>query len=88
MNPLNPQVGDLVQTVFQSSGYRLEVYEWWGSKERGFPEKNHFMASGDIGVVLESLENQGGNGCKIMLQDGRVGWANVNYLKRLGSETR
>lgn len=87
MNPLNPKVGELVQTVFQSSKTGLPVFGRWGSRDGGFDDKITEMKPGDVGVVLESLEPQGGNGCKVMFSGGNIGWVNINYLKRLGSET-
>lgn len=88
MNPDNPKVGELVQTVFQSSSNPLPVYREWGSKAKGFPEQVEKLGSDEIGLVLESLEPQGGNGCKILFRGDKVGWVNINYIKRLNHETR
>ena len=88
MNPLNPKVGDLVQTIIQSDERGLPVYEWWGGKSVGFPPSIGNFKTNDIGLVLESLEQFGGNGCKILFCGDKIGWVNINYLKRLCHETR
>jgi hypothetical protein len=64
----------------------LEVYEVWGSKSwefPRFPRKIGELRFGEVGLVLESLEGQGGNGCKILFRGDVVGWVNFNLLKRL-----
>jgi hypothetical protein len=80
VNPLNPKVGELVQTVFQSSKTGLPVFGTWDSL-RVSGDKITEMKADDVGVVLESLEPQGGNGCKVMFSGGKVGWVNINYLE-------
>ena len=77
--------GDLVcpEFMFESG---LEVYEVWGSKSwefPRFPRKIGELRFGEVGLVLESLEGQGGNGCKILFRGDVVGWVNFNLLKRL-----
>lgn len=77
---MNP--GDLVypEVMFDSG---LDVYEMWGSKSLGFPRKIGELRPGEVGLVLESLESQGGNGCRILFRGDNVGWVNFNLLKRL-----
>ena len=79
---MNPRVGDVVgpESMFESG---LDVYEVWGSKSLGFPRKIGELRFGEVGLVLESLEGQGGNGCKILFRGDVVGWVNFNLLKRL-----
>ena len=77
--------GDLVcpEFMFESG---LEVYEVWGSKSwefPRFPRKIGELRFGEVGLVLESLEGQGGNGCKVLFRGDVVGWVNFNLLKRL-----
>jgi hypothetical protein len=71
----NPQVGDLVIPEWH---FRLDVYEKW---ERD-PKKIGMLRTDEVGLVLESQEDQG-NGCKILFQGDKVGWVNINFLKRL-----
>lgn len=86
MNPMNPKVGELVQSVLQITD--LPVFDGWDEFDSFDPKKIYDLRSDEIGIVIESLEERGGNGCKILFQSGKVGWVNINYLKRLGSETR
>jgi hypothetical protein len=83
VNPLNPKVGELVQSVLQITD--LPVFDGWEKFESVKPIYN--LRSDEIGIVIESLEERSGNGCKILFRGDKVGWVNINYLKRLGSET-
>jgi hypothetical protein len=72
------RTGDLVVPDLQmgTSG----ISEWWGSKTLGLPPIFGYFDSGSA-LVLEDLHHQGGNGCRILTSDGRVGWVNVVYLR-------
>lgn len=85
MNPMNPKVGELVQSVLQITD--LPVFDGWDEFDSLEPKKIYDLRSDEIGIVIESLEERGGNGCKILFRSDKVGWVNINYLKRLGSET-
>jgi hypothetical protein len=54
------RTGDLV--VPDNKGFDIlkgvNVFPYWGSKERGMPKSFGIWKLGDVGVVLESLENQ------------------------------
>ena len=63
--------------------YGLEVYGDWtdlNSRTGG-----RFLP-GQIALVLESLEHQGGNGCKVLLPGDTVGWCGTFYLRVAGEE--
>jgi len=61
----------------------LHVYPYWGSKERGMPLPVGYFKVGEVGLVLESLENQGGNGCEVLLGDGRKVWVNLYMVRKV-----
>ena len=78
------KVGDLVTPDPKGCTDRgLHVYPFWGSKERGMPKSFGIWKLGDVGVVLESLENQGGNGCEVLLGDGRRVWVNLYMVRKV-----
>ena len=85
MNPMNPKVGELVQSVLQITD--LPVFDGWDEFDSFDPKKIYDLRSDEIGIMIESHEERGGNGCKILFRGDKVGWVNINYLKRLGSET-
>lgn len=85
MKPMNPKIGELVQSVLQITD--LPVFDGWDEFDSLEPKKIYNLRSDEIGIVIESLEERGGNGCKILFRGDKVGWVNINYLKRLGSET-
>lgn len=85
MKPMNPKIGELVQSVLQITD--LPVFDGWDEFDSLEPKKIYDLRSDEIGIVIESLEERGGNGCKILFRSDKVGWVNINYLKRLGSET-
>ena len=77
-------VGDLVTPDPMGCTDRgLHVYPHWGSKERGMPKSFGIWKLGEVGVVLESLESQGGNGCEVLLCDGRRVWVNLYMVKKV-----
>ena len=76
------KVGDLVTPDPRGCTDRgLHVYPFWGSKERGMPKSFGIWKIGEVGVVLDSLESQGGNGCEVLLGDGRKVWVNLYMVK-------
>ena len=78
------KVGDLVTPDPRGCTDRgLHVYPFWGSKERGMPKSFGIWKIGEVGVVLESLENQGGNGCEVLLGDGRRVWVNLYMVRKV-----
>ena len=78
------KVGDLVTPDPRGCTDRgLHVYPFWGSKERGMPKSFGIWKLGEVGVVLESLENQGGNGCEVLLGDGRRVWVNLYMVRKV-----
>lgn len=83
MRSISP--GDLV--VPDSRGFDilkgLNVYPYWGSKERGMPKSSGYWRMGEVGLVLESLENKGGNGCEVLLGDGRKVWVNLYMVRKV-----
>jgi len=86
VKPMNPKIGELVQSVLQITD--LPVFDGWDEFDSFDPKKIYDLRSDEIGIVIESLEERGGNGCKILFRGDKVGWVNINYLKGLGSETR
>ena len=78
------KVGDLVTPDPRGCTDRgLHVYPFWGSKERGMPKSFGIWKLGEVGLVLESLESQGGNGCEVLLGDGRKVWVNLYMVKKV-----
>ena len=78
------KVGDLVTPDPRGCTDRgLHVYPHWGSKERGMPKSSGYWRMGEVGVVLESLESQGGNGCEVLLGDGRRVWVNLYMVRKV-----
>ena len=80
------KVGDLVTPDPRGCTDRgLHVYPFWGSKDTGIPVPVGSWKLGEVGVLLESLEVQGGNGCKVLC--GSVsGWVYLCYLKIVDDE--
>ena len=78
------KVGDLVTPDPMGCTDRgLHVYPFWGSKERGMPKSFGIWKIGEVGVVLDSLEPRGGNGCEVLLGDGRRVWVNVYMVRKV-----
>ena len=75
------RTGDLVVPDDILQG--LHVYPHWGSKERGMPKSSGYWRVGEVGLVLESLESQGGNGCEVLLGDGRKVWVNLYMVRKV-----
>ena len=78
------KVGDLVTPDPRGCTDRgLHVYPFWGSKERGMPKSFGIWKIGEVGVVLDSLEPRGGNGCEVLLGDGRRVWVNLYMVRKV-----
>ena len=79
------RTGDLV--VPDNKGFDIlkgvNVYPYWGSKERGMPKSFGLWKIGEVGVVLDSLEPRGGNGCEVLLGDGRRVWVNLYMVRKV-----
>ena len=79
------RTGDLV--IQDNKGFDIlkwvNVFPYWGSKERGMPKSSGYWKVDEVGVVLESLEYQGGNGCEVLLGDGRRVWVNLNLVRKV-----
>ena len=75
------RTGDLVVPDDVLQG--LDVYPYWGSKERGMPKSFGIWKIGEVGVVLDSLEPRGGNGCEVLLGDGRKVWVNLYMVRKV-----
>lgn len=74
--------GDLVELSRRDYEF-VTLYEAWGGKGKPFPKRVGEIKSGEFAIVLESLSHQGGNGCKLLTESGKVGWANLNLLKTI-----
>lgn len=48
----------------------------WGDTASRFA---YFLPT-ELGIVLHSYGPIGGNGCKVVLSSGKVGWCNLYYL--------
>lgn len=79
--------GDLVQFGSNQPAHvvkgGLEIYGDWTDLNSRTGGR---LLPGQIALVLESLEHQGGNGCKVLLPGGTVGWCGTFYLRVVGEE--
>ena len=75
--------GDLVWLGRNQPARTLEVYGDWMDLDSRTGGR---LLPGQIALVLESLEHQGGNGCKVLLPGGTVGWCGTFYLRVVGEE--
>ena len=62
--------GDLVKS---RSTFTLILFRGWGKVPGGMETIGHFYP-GEVGIWLEDLFHQGGNGCKVITSSGEVGW--------------
>lgn len=69
--------GDLVRT--KASFSSTPIFSTWGNKAGG-DKPIGTIQPGEIGVVLETMEPQGGNGARIIVS-WRSGWVNLNFLE-------
>ena len=70
--------GDLVRT--KASFSSTPIFSTWGNKAGG-DKPIGTIQPGEIGVVLETMEPQGGNGARIMVSGGKIGWINIIFLE-------
>jgi len=73
--------GDIVKVTERWGAAALPLYPQWGSKALGMPISYTALKPSHLAFVLQSLEDQGGNGAQIVTSDGIVGWVNVHYLE-------
>lgn len=64
--------GDLVQ-LKGGSTFTLILFRGWGKVPGGMETIGHFYP-GEVGILLEDLFHQGGNGCKVITSSGAAGW--------------
>lgn len=76
--------GDLVHVT---NADELSLFYGWGkSAERPGPSNRiGTFCQGQIGIIMETTEHRGGNGCKVMVVDGpsKVGWVNMYFLRKV-----
>lgn len=76
--------GDLVHVT---NVYELSLFSGWGksSSSPGPPNCIGKFLPGQIGIIMETLEHQGGNGCRVMVGHGamKVGWCNMYCLRKI-----
>ena len=71
-------LGDMVRVkkVYSST----PIFSTWGNKAGG-DKPIGTIQPGDIGIVLETNQSQGGNGARIMVSGGKIGWVNLIFLE-------
>jgi hypothetical protein len=71
-------IGDLVRMkkVYSST----PIFSTWGNKEGG-DKPIGTIQPGEIGVILETTEPQGGNGTRILVSGVKIGWVNIIFLE-------
>jgi hypothetical protein len=77
-HPEDPERGDMVRLDSRTGLRETLVFDTWNSSNPSSEFK-----SIEFALVLEDQHSTGGNGCKILTQDGRVGWVNVKFLERV-----
>ena len=77
-------LGDLIGI---SNADELSLFSVWGKDEArpGPPNRIGTFRQGQIGIIMETTEHRGGNGCKVMVVDGpsKVGWVNMYFLRKV-----
>ena len=73
------RVGDLVRT--KASFSSTPIFSTWGNKVGGGDKPIGTIQQGEIGIVLETTQPRGGNGARIMVTGGKIGWVNLNFLE-------
>jgi hypothetical protein len=73
------KVGDLVRT--KASFSSTPIFSTWGNKAGG-DKPIGTIQPGEIGIVLETNQSQGGNGARIIVS-WKSGWVNLNFLEVL-----
>lgn len=76
--------GDLVHVINTDE---LSLLSGWGKGATRFWPHNRIgeFLPGQIGIIMETLEHQGGNGCRVMVGHGvtKLGWANMYFLRKI-----
>ena len=74
------KIGDLVrlERVFSKP---MPLFSTWGNKVGGGDKPIGTIQPGEIGIVLETTQPRGGNGARIMVTGGKIGWVNLNFLE-------
>lgn len=70
------KIGDLVQPV-NCDWEGIPLFREWRDVGTKFSQFRPEM----LGIVLDSYQHMGGNGCKVALPGGKVGWCNLYYLR-------
>ena len=70
--------GDLVR--MKKSFSSTPIFSTWGNKAGG-DKPIGTIQPGEIGIVLETTQPRGGNGARIMVTGGKIGWVNLNFLE-------
>lgn len=73
------KVGDLVR--MKKSFSSTPIFSTWGNKAGG-DKPIGTIQPGEIGIVLETNQSQGGNGARIIVS-WKSGWVNLNFLEVL-----
>jgi hypothetical protein len=77
-HPNDPISGDLVRTeILYTKKYSIPLFNKWGTKSN---EEVARLNSDEIALVLKDQHETGGNGCKIITQNGEIGWVNVKLM--------
>lgn len=77
-HPEDPESGDMVRLDSRAGLRSILVFSSWN-----FLNQSSEFKSNEFALVLEDQHSTGGNGCKILTSDGRVGWVNVKVLERV-----
>ena len=81
---MDPVTGDLVtiEPLFEKHGRGIPMFSTWGNKTGGFDAEIGTFTRQDLGLVIEDTSIRNGNGVKVLLSDGRIGWVNVNCVRK------
>jgi len=77
-HPEDPERGDMVRVDGVWKANSILVFSSWNSSNPISEFK-----SNEFALVLEDQHFTGGNGCRVLISDGRVGWVNVKFLVRV-----
>jgi hypothetical protein len=77
-------LGDLV--TIQNADELSLFHDWGkGAARPGPPNRIGKFLQGQVGIIVENTEHQGGNGCRVMVVDGppKMGWVNMYFLRKV-----
>lgn len=79
---MDPVTGDLVtiEPLFEKHG-GITMFSTWGNKTGGYNSEIGIFTRQDLGLVIEETA-RGSDGVKVLLGDGRIGWVNVNCVRK------